>query len=288
MARDFVAKTLLETTRAIEQSVFQMDLASKGGFLQGLDPRTKIVSFVVLLLAVSFSRSFFLLVSFYCLSLVLAALSQVPPGRFVKRVWVFVPLFTGFVALPAVLNLVTPGENVLTILSFGSDIRIGPFDIPDAIYITRQGLYSAAFLVVRVAVSVSLAVLLVLTTRWMDLLQGLSILRVPGMVILVLAMTYRYIHLFLRGLENMLLARKSRRLVPSGRKDEQGWISSRLGVLVGKSYHLSTEVHMAMMSRGWSGNPRCLHDPRFSGKDILTMAAALAVSVSGIVLEKIC
>ncbi len=288
MARDFVAKTLLETTRAIEQSVFQMDLASKGGFLQGLDPRTKIVSFMVLLLAVSFSRSFLLLVSFYCLSLVLAALSQVPPGRFVKRVWVFVPLFTGFVALPAVLNLVTPGENVLTILSFGSDIRIGPFDIPDAIYITRQGLYSAAFLVVRVAVSVSLAVLLVLTTRWMDLLQGLSILRVPGMVILVLAMTYRYIHLFLRGLENMLLARKSRRLVPSGRKDEQGWISSRLGVLVGKSYHLSTEVHMAMMSRGWSGNPRCLHELRFSGKDILTMAAALAVSVSGIVLEKIC
>ena len=288
MARDFVAKTLLETTRAIEHSVFQMDLASKGGFLQGLDPRTKIVSFVVLLLAVSFSRSFFLLVIFYCLSLVLAALSQVPLGRFVKRVWIFVPLFTGFVAFPAVLNLVTPGENVLTILSFGSDIRIGPFDIPDAIYITRQGLYSAAFLVVRVAVSVSLAVLLVLTTRWMDLLQGLSILRVPGIVILVLAMTYRYIHLFLRGLENMLLARKSRRLVPSGRKDEQGWISSRMGVLVGKSYHLSTEVHMAMMSRGWSGNPRCLHDPRFSGKDILTMAAALAVSVSGIVLEKIC
>ncbi len=285
MARDFAAKTLLETTRAIEQSVFQMDLASKRGLLQALDPRTKLISFLLLLLSAAFSRNFSILVFFYLFSLLLALLSRLPLGPFIKRVWIFVPLFTGLVAFPAVFNLVTPGESILTLITFDTPVHLGPYALPETIAVTRQGLQGAGLLVLRVAVSVSLAVLLVLTTRWMDLLQGLSVLKVPRIVILVLAMTYRYIHLFLRSLENMLLARKSRRLIPAGTRDEQGWISSRLGVLVGKSYHLSTEVHMAMMSRGWSGVPRSLQDLSFAPKDILAMAAALLVSVSGILLE---
>ena len=64
--------------------------------------------------------------------------------------------------------------------------------------------------VTRVGVSVSLAVLLVMTTPWADLLKSLRALRVPQVFVLVLSMTYRYIFLFLHTTNGMLLARKSR------------------------------------------------------------------------------
>lgn len=121
----------------------------------------------------------------------------------------------------------------------------------------------------------------------MDLLQALSILKVPRVVTMVLAMTYRYIHLFLRSLEGMLLARRSRQLAPAARREDHGWISSRLGVLVGKSYHLRSEVHLAMMSRGWSGRPRSMEQSHFRVRDAVTITAALVISVSGILFDKI-
>ena len=39
--------------------------------------------------------------------------SRVPLRALVRRVWCFVPLFTGFVALPATLNVITPGHIVV-------------------------------------------------------------------------------------------------------------------------------------------------------------------------------
>ena len=44
-------------------------------------------------------------------TLVLAAASRLPLGFFVKRVWLFVPIFTGIVVLPATLNFITPGHD---------------------------------------------------------------------------------------------------------------------------------------------------------------------------------
>ena len=288
MSRDFAAKTLLEISSAIEQSVFQTDLASKKGMLQAMDPRAKVLSIIMLLLFSALSRDPLPLLAVYLLTVMLALSSRVPLMLFIKRVWIFVPFFTGLVALPSVFNFITPGESVFTLATFAHPAALGPFVMPDTICITRQGLQGAGMLMLRVAVSVSLAVLLVLTTRWMDLLHALSVLKVPRTVILVLAMTYRYIHLFLRSLEGMLLARKSRQLSLSAGREERGWISSRLGVLAGKSYHLSTEVHLAMMSRGWTGPHRGLYRFRFTARDAVITAAAFLLSISGALFDKIC
>ncbi len=287
MAMDFVGKTLLDTTRAIEQSVFQLDLSSEDGFLQGLDPRAKVICFLLLLLLTAFSKGLWMMFSTYLLTVALAMASRIPLGFFIKRVWLFIPLFTGLIALPALFNIVTPGDSIWTLVVFNSPISFGPFEFPAYLAITQQGLTTAAMLILRVAVSVSLAILLVLTTRWMDLLRALSILKVPQVVILVTAMTYRYIHLFLRNLENMLLARKSRQFAPSAMKDQHGWISSRLGALVAKSYHLSTEVHLAMVSRGWSGTPKGLEQFHFKAKDAVSVAVAFILFSSEILFDKI-
>ncbi len=44
------------------------------------------------------------------LSLILAILSRVPLGWYLKRVWLFVPLFSVVILIPSMTNLVTRGE----------------------------------------------------------------------------------------------------------------------------------------------------------------------------------
>ena len=83
--------------------------------------------------------------------------------------------------------------------------------------------------VVRVGVSVSLAVLLVLTTPWADLLKSLHALRVPQVFVLVLSMTYRYIFLFLHTLNGMFEARKSRVVARPGGGEDRRWITRTMG-----------------------------------------------------------
>ncbi|NOZ84896.1 MAG: cobalt ECF transporter T component CbiQ [Deltaproteobacteria bacterium] len=279
MGNDFIAKTMAETTRAIERSIFASTFARKNGFLQHLDPRVKLAGVLCLLIITGLSATVEILAMLYLMTLLLAVASRVPLGFFMKRVWIFIPLFTAMIVLPSVFNVVTPGRPLFTVITFSSPHSFGPFNIPKTITVTVQGVMGASILVLRVATSVSLAVLLVLTTEWIRLLKAMSVLRVPEMVILVLAMTYRYIHLFLRMVEAMLLARKSRQIGDSSVKEAHGWIASRLGVLVGKSYSLSSEVHLAMLSRGWSGNPRLMEDFSFGRLDWLWAAFTMGIVI---------
>ena len=88
--------------------------------------------------------------------------------------------------------------------------------------VSAAGVWGAVVFVVRVGVSVSLAVLLVLTTPWADLLKSLHALKVPHVFVLVLSMTYRYIFLFLHTLNGMFEARKSR-------ASSRAWAAARIG-----------------------------------------------------------
>ncbi len=266
---DFIAKTLEETTRAIQHSVFAEKFASRKGFLQGVDPRVKVVTILWLLLMAAGIKDLQVLLCFYLFTLVLALLSYIPPGFFIKRVWFFIPLFTALIALPSIFNLITPGQEIFVLFHLPRAYHFGPYVIPDKIAITAQGLKGAEIFVMRVATCVSLAILLILTTPWIRVLKALNILHIPEIAILVLAMTYRYIFLFLRVAESMFLARKSRFIAKTDLKEQHRWLSARIGVLIGKSFNLSNEVHLAMLARGWSGNPILFEEDRIDKKDFI-------------------
>ena len=277
MGNDFAAKTLAETTRAVQYSVFANQYAEKKGFLQHVDPRVKLLTTLGLLIVIGLASRLEILVALYVGTLILALFSRISLGFFIKRVWLFIPLFTGIVVLPAIFNVVTPGKPLFTVVSFLSPHTFGPFHIPADITVTVQGVTGAAILIMRVAASVSMAILLVVTTEWIRLLKALYVLKTPEVIILILAMTYRYIHLFLRTVEGMLLGKKSREISDAKIKEAHGWIASRLGVLVGKSYRLSNEVHLAMTSRGWNGNPTLMDDFSIGRIDWLWMGITATV-----------
>ena len=136
----------------------------KRGLLQALDVRIKLLSFLSILVLASFLRTPQALWMMYGLSLVLAISSRVSIVFFLKRVWLFVPLFSAAIVLPALLNIITPGETVWTIMTLDHPHVWGPYVIPREIAVTRQGLWGSIIFVSRVATSVSFAVLLTLTT----------------------------------------------------------------------------------------------------------------------------
>ncbi|MGQ9567929.1 MAG: cobalt ECF transporter T component CbiQ [Anaerolineae bacterium] len=275
LRRDFVAATLADLTAAVQRSVFAEEYARQMGWLQALDPRVKVLTFLGFLLLCALTHRLEVLVALYILTLVLAALARIPLGFFVQRVWVFIPLFTGLVALPATVNWVTPGEPLVTLLRLPTEWRFLPPDLS----ITVQGLQGAAFLVARVATSVSFAVLLVLTTPWARLLKALAVLRFPLAGILILGMTYRYVFVFLRVVGDLFLARKSRTVGPTPPGEQRRWIADRLGYLAGRSYHLGHETYLAMVSRGWSGQARLVDDFHLGWRDGAWVALTLSVAV---------
>jgi energy-coupling factor transporter transmembrane protein EcfT len=93
--------------------------------------------------------------------------------------------------------------------------------------------------------------LLVFSTPLPKLLRALHHLRVPGVVVTLVAMTYRYIFLLLRLSLEMFQSRRSRLVTNLTPTERRKLISSTAGVLVTKSYALSQDVYDAMRARGY-------------------------------------
>jgi len=238
--KGFVEKGLEEISSFLMSAVFQEEYARKEGLMQGIDARIKLISILFLIVLTSFTTSFQTLLLFYSAAILLAALSKIELKFFIARVWIFIPLFAGVVALPSVLSAVTPGKVLVGTTIRGHEISV-----------TYEGVRGASVFVLRVAVSVSFAVLLTLTTKWSALLRALSMFRVPSIFILTLEMAYRYIFLLIKTANEMHLAKKSRTIKKESAKDGQKWVASGIAALFRKSYHLSEEVHKAMLSRGY-------------------------------------
>jgi cobalt/nickel transport system permease protein len=266
----YVARTIEGASGLLRHALFADDAAAQDGLLQRIEPRVKVVTVLGLLVATALVHHIPTLVAMYASTLVLAVASSLSLGFFVKRVWLFVPIFTGVIVLPATFSFVTPGHHLVPLGTwFGHPVAI-----------TSQGLRAAGLIVLRVATSISLVVLLTLTTSWTRLLAALRSLFVPKMFVLVLAMAYRYIFHLLGSITDMYTARTARTVQPdtdvaSGR----AFVAASAGALFGKAHALSEEVYLAMVSRGYTGDVRTLDAPRVRINDVLWGALFVAVAV---------
>ncbi len=252
----------------MEQVLFSEDCARQGGLLQSVDVRVRLVSVLSIIMLVSVLREPRTLGMLYALSIVLAALSRVPLGTFLTRVWLFVPLFSAAIVLPALLNVVTPGDPLWVLVRLDGPHTWGPYVIPAQIAVTRQGLWGAITFVSRVATSVSFAVLFTLTTRWNDAFAGLRALFVPRIFVITLTMTERYLFLLLRMIQDMYRARKSRTIRPLPASADRNWIASRIGATFLKSREMSEDIYRAMLARGFHGEFRTAERFRVGGIDL--------------------
>jgi cobalt/nickel transport system permease protein len=267
----FVEKTLAGISANIEAAIFSEENARKDAFLQRCDPRAKLLAFLFLVVAAGISRDWFVLLPLYLLVLVTAASSSIDLNFFLKRVWLGIPLFSAFVIAPSIFFV---GEDELFY------IPLGPLHLA----VHGDGLLAAGVFVLRVGVSVSLAILLILTTKWADILKSLRVLRVPGIFVLVLAMTYRYIFLVLHTANGMFLSRKSRTVGRTSGREQRWWTVSTIGVLMSRSFRMSEDVYQAMLARGFDHEMRTLSDYRMRLVDWTLLAGAIIVAAGAVYL----
>ncbi len=259
--KSFLEKTIHGSASFLEESVLTDSYAGLPGFLQRLEPRSKLFFILILIVGVSLIRSPWLVWGVYILTLLLALASRIGVGFFLKRVWLFVPIFAALIILPALFNVVTPGSPLWVAVRFSAPHDFGPYHIPAEITVTSEGVRSALLFVGRVAASVALAVLLTLTTPWNRLFMALRGLKVPALFVLTVAMAYRYIFLLVSIVTDMHMARKSRTVRYLSTGGEQRWVAGRIGYLFRKSFQMSQGVHDAMLSRGFTGEFNALGLP---------------------------
>jgi cobalt/nickel transport system permease protein len=261
----WLERTIADVAGSIERAVFTEEHARKPGWLQRIDPRAKLGMFVALVLAAGLSNALPVLIGLYLVILLAARASRVPFDFFVRRVWLGIPFFAGVVILPSIFF--APGPRLF-------DLALGPLHLAPSI----PGLTGAVVFVARVGVSVSLAVLLVLTTPWADVLKSLQALRVPQVFILLLSMTYRYIFLFFRTANGMFEARKSRVVGRTSGNEQRGWITGSMMSLLNRSFKMSNDVYAAMMARGFTGAIRSYTTYRMQTADWVALAGAVGLA----------
>ncbi len=253
---NFIEHSIKGVLLFFKDSVLTGEQASYRGFLQSIDPRVKTITFLLLCIAVLITRNIYVLIFLYLFSILLAAISKLNLGFFFKRTWVFIPLFSLFIAIPAAFSFVSPGEPLFTFRFIG----LSPV-------ITRQGLSGAILFVSRVAASVSFVILLSLTTRQVSLLRVLRVFKVPQVFVMVLGMSYRYIYLFMEIVENTYLGIKSRTGALIHYKKGQSIVAWNIATLWQRSFKLNEEVYRAMLSRGYRGEPVLSEEFKVSLKD---------------------
>jgi cobalt ECF transporter T component CbiQ len=279
--RLFTDRLLATLSAWVERAITSEELARRPGLLQRLDPRVKLVSLLALVVTAALATRVTVLLVLLALAVVLVPASRIGLRRFAARAWLFIPLFTAAIMLPAIFNVVTPGRTVLTLWSHGA-----PFwPLPDSLAITAPGLFAFARLVLRVTTVVSFSVLLTATTRWSDLLKAMRSVGVPRGFVFVLAVAYRYVFTLVRMVQDMALARTSRLVGRVSSSEDRHFLGAAVATVFGKSQATSEEVYLAMISRGYTGEARTLHDWRLGRLDLAWSAVAAAGLVALLVFE---
>lgn len=261
MRRSFVERTIAGLSEGMSFAAFaDVSARAQGGLLQRVDPRVKVAGVLTLIVAVAATHSLSAIAAVFLLAALLALASRVSAADLTKWVWTPALFFSGLIALPAIF--LTPGDRL------------------HGLPVTAQGVRAASFLLLRAETAVSLSSLLVLTTGWAHLLKALRVLRLPVVFVVILGMTYRYVFLMLQTARDMFEARESRTVGVLEPSDRRRLATATVGVLLSKSYQLSSEVHLAMQSRGFRGEVFLLDEFEARGADWLWLGFFFAVAAA--------
>ena len=128
----------------------------------------------------------------------------------------------------------------------GERFEVGPLNL------YRESLLAGAAIVVKGTLGVLSAVVLSTSTTARELLRGLEKLYLPKLMVQIAAFMLRYVNVINDEMERMKVARESRGFIATGMKD---WkvLATAASALFIRSYERGERVHLAMISRGYTG-----------------------------------
>ena len=190
-----------------------------------------LLAFVVVVVATP--REWFAAYGVYLALLgVVVVVSQVPPAYLLKRMVVEVPFVVFAVLMPF--------------------IAAGPRTEVLGLTVSEPGLLAAWGLLAKGTLGVLASLTLAATTEPHDLLRGLERLRLPQQLVQIMGFMVRYLDVVTDEMRRMKVARESRGFTA---RNPRHWpvVARSAGALFIRSYERGERVHLAMVSRGYTG-----------------------------------
>ncbi|KDQ67789.1 MULTISPECIES: cobalt ECF transporter T component CbiQ [Streptomyces] len=191
-----------------------------------------------------------------------AAVARVPAGFLLKRLVIEVP----FVAFALLMPFVVPGEQTELL----------------GLTVSVPGLWGAWNVLAKGTLGVAASVLLASTTELRSLLLGLQRLRLPPLLVQIASFMLRYGDVITDELRRMSIARRSRGFEARGVR-HWGVLAKTAGALFIRSYERGERVHLAMVSRGYTGTMPVI-DEVTASRAQWAYACALPVLALGVCL----
>ncbi|ALG07113.1 cobalt ECF transporter T component CbiQ [Kibdelosporangium phytohabitans] len=197
-------------------------------------PQIKIVAALAMVLCVvATPRSEFGAFAAYLVVLVaIWSVARVPVRWFAARAVIEVP----FVVLAVLLPFVGGGP------------RTDFLGLP----VSVEGSLAGWNILVKGTLGVLVSLTMAATTSQRDLIAGLQRLRVPSLFVTIATLMVRYVEVIVEEARRMRIARISRGHDPRFLW-QLGATARGIGTLFIRSYERGERVHIAMVSRGWSG-----------------------------------
>ncbi len=160
------------------------------------------------------------------------AIAKVPPTYLLKRMVVELP----FVAFAVLLPFFAHGPHTEVL----------------GLSLSESGLLAAWGLLAKGTLGVLASLTLAATTEPQDLLAGLERLRLPQLLVQIMAFMVRYLDVVTTEMHRMKIARESRGF---DARDPRQWpvLARSAGALFIRSFERGERVHLAMLSRGYTG-----------------------------------
>ena len=162
----------------------------------------------------------------------LVALARIPVRVWLTRCAVILPFMTMAILVP----LVGGGEQTEVV----------------GVSLSVDGLWAAFNIVAKAFIGASASIVLAATTPVTELLEGFTRLRVPRVLISIVAFMIRYLDLLVGQLGRMRTAMVARAHDPRWLWQAKP-IASSAGALFVRSYERGERVHQAMLARGYTG-----------------------------------
>lgn len=251
---NFIDKSIKQIAGVIKSSYVNWETAGKDGLFQKLDARIKVLFLICFIVIVSLMRSLYAELAMAGFIFSLVVLSRLNILHLYTRIIGFAFFFGFLVALPSAFNVITKGEIILPVATLDRSYAFWIYSIPPEIGLTAEGCFGVAMLTLRVANSVGLSLLVINTTPFFEIIRSLKIFRVPDTFLMIIILSYKYIFILSRTVEEMYLAMKSRLAGPVDGAAIRGLVAGRIFLVFKKSQMRYEETYRAMVGRGFSGD----------------------------------
>jgi cobalt/nickel transport system permease protein len=203
--------------------------------VHALPPHTKLAAaFSFVVVVVSTPREAVWAFGLYAVLLAGVAFhARVPAPFLLTRLLIEVP----FVAFAVLMPFVAQGERVQAL----------------GLSLSVSGLWGAWNVLAKGTLGVAASVLLAATTELRALLLGLQRLKLPPLLVQIASFMLRYGDVITDEMRRMRIARESRGFEARGVR-HWGVLAKSAGALFIRSYERGERVHLAMVSRGYSGS----------------------------------